>query len=525
MAPRATMAEAVKAAARQLPAFRLGQKQVFLPNHVITFLRKEHLPPNEACFQVPLRFTKFDLRDYLWNLYGVEVRTVRSYVKPQPLTQRNSHSRSWYRPQPLKIMTVELAQPFQWPDLPTNLEPWSNELWKMREDLMEKRNEEQLHQHAFRIPLKSQEAPSKERKDLAALAGQMLRGEVKWSNDAVLDPKWDAVLAKSNEVAPAPRETRPNKDETTQPLPARGVLKLQDLIPPAPPPGRQVPRKDLEPDVSPPQDVLEQPAQAGFPGVHVRARDEHLGREAGRGPGAAPLRDEKPFPRLAPLRVDVVQGLARRGDLEPGPLGGELEPPGGEETRRGRREQLRGAGLVGDPHGDERVVVLREVRGHGDGVEEGTHLRHGCRRGVPVSMLGATAAAAAGGAVRPRGVEDDELELRRRVEQRLPRVLDGAAYVPGPRRHEHPGRRRGLCGPRGSRVPGTSSLVLILGRSQTGEVKRPVVTLSDQLQGTFRRGGGHEVGELRGGRLVGRSRRDLLLGSGVGSGAGGGGAE
>ena len=83
--------------------------------------------------------------------------------------------------------------------------------------LFRSRNEEQLHQHAFRIPLKSQEAPSKERKDLAALAGQMLRGEVKWSNDAVLDPKWDAVLAKSNEVAPAPRETRPNKDETTQP--------------------------------------------------------------------------------------------------------------------------------------------------------------------------------------------------------------------------------------------------------------------------------------------------------------------
>ncbi|KAL3965414.1 hypothetical protein ACCO45_002418 [Purpureocillium lilacinum] len=183
------MAEAVKAAARQLPAFRLGQKQVFLPNH-------------------------FDLRDYLWNLYGVEVRTVRSYVKPQPLTQRNSHSRSWYRPQPLKIMTVELAKPFQWPELPTNLEPWSNELWKMREDLMEKRNEEQLHQHAFKIPLKSQEPQSKERKDLAALAGQMLRGEVKWSNDAVLDPKWDGVLAKS---AAVPRETTPKKDETTLP--------------------------------------------------------------------------------------------------------------------------------------------------------------------------------------------------------------------------------------------------------------------------------------------------------------------
>ncbi|POR31442.1 54S ribosomal protein L23, mitochondrial [Tolypocladium paradoxum] len=208
------MAEAAKAAARQLPAFKLGQKQVFLPNHVITFLRKEHLPPNEACFKVPLRFTKFDLRDYLWNLYGVEVRTVRSYVKQQPLTQRNSHSRSWYRPQPLKIMTVELSKPFQWPELPTNLEPWSNELWKMREDLMEKRNEEQLHQHKFTIPMKSKEPLSKERKELASLAKQMLSGQVKWSNDVVLDPKWDSLLATDKKSDVVGKEGHPKKGET-----------------------------------------------------------------------------------------------------------------------------------------------------------------------------------------------------------------------------------------------------------------------------------------------------------------------
>lgn len=166
------------------------------PNHVITFLRKEHLPPNEACFQVPLRFTKFDLRDYLWNLYDVEVTKVRSFVKQQPLTQRNSHSRSWYRPQPLKIMTVELAKPFQWPDLPSNLEPWNHELWRMREDLMEKRNEDQINQHKFQISMKSKEPLSKERRELASLAKKMAEGEVKWSNDVVLDPKWDALLAK-----------------------------------------------------------------------------------------------------------------------------------------------------------------------------------------------------------------------------------------------------------------------------------------------------------------------------------------
>ncbi|KAK4067449.1 uncharacterized protein Triagg1_7629 [Trichoderma aggressivum f. europaeum] len=201
------MAEAVKAAARQFPAFKLGQKQVFLPNHVITMLRKEHLPPNEACFKVPLRFTKFDLRDYLWNLYGVEVAAVRSYVKQQPLTQRSTSSRSWYRPQPQKMMTVELARPFQWPEVPADLEPWSNELWKMREDTIEKRNEEQLVRQRFQIPLKSQEPVPKERAELGNLAKKMLAGEVKWENNVVLDPRWDQILGKDKAVKSAEKTT------------------------------------------------------------------------------------------------------------------------------------------------------------------------------------------------------------------------------------------------------------------------------------------------------------------------------
>lgn len=184
------------------------------PNHVITLLRKERLPPNEACFQVPLRFTKLDLRDYLWNLYGVEVRKVRSYVKALPLTQRGLHSRSWYRPQPLKMMTVELTQPFGWPEVPEDLSPWSNELWKVREDMMDRRTEEQKLRSTFRIPLKSQEPLSQERKDLAGLARRMLDGEVRWSNDAVLDLKWDHVLAKSSERGDAEAGPAPKEGET-----------------------------------------------------------------------------------------------------------------------------------------------------------------------------------------------------------------------------------------------------------------------------------------------------------------------
>ena len=60
--------------------------------------------------------------------------------------------------------------------------------------MMEKRNDDQVLQHKFQIPLKSKEPVSKERQQLADLAKKMVSGEVKWSNDVILDPKWDAIL-------------------------------------------------------------------------------------------------------------------------------------------------------------------------------------------------------------------------------------------------------------------------------------------------------------------------------------------
>ncbi|KJZ77957.1 hypothetical protein HIM_02594 [Hirsutella minnesotensis 3608] len=190
------MAEIARVAARNVPAFKFGTKQVFLPNHVITFLRKEHLPPNEASFQVPLRFTKFDLRDYLWNLYGVEAKKVRVYVKEQPLMRRAKDQQSFYRPRSLKIMTVELAKPFQWPEVPENTEPWSRDLWQQREKAAYEAEEDGYNKNRGTIPLVSEKPLSQERKELASLARQMLSGEVKWTNGVTLDPKWDKLLPK-----------------------------------------------------------------------------------------------------------------------------------------------------------------------------------------------------------------------------------------------------------------------------------------------------------------------------------------
>lgn len=186
------------------------------PDHVVTFLRKEHLPPNEACFQVPLRWNKFDLRDYLWNLYGVEVRKVRSYVKELPLAQRPGLPNSWYRPQSKKIMTVELAQPFQWPEVPENKRPWNKEMWDMRQEVMEERQQANVDFQRGNIPLESAKAESASRKNLRDMAQKLMSGEVKWSNDVDLDPKWDSVLARAQGKDGVKAEAVAPKADTTK---------------------------------------------------------------------------------------------------------------------------------------------------------------------------------------------------------------------------------------------------------------------------------------------------------------------
>ncbi|KAI9158291.1 ribosomal [Paramyrothecium foliicola] len=188
------MAELVKAVTRNLPSFKLGKKQLFLPSHVITFIRKRNLPPNEAHFSVPLRFTKFDLRDYLWNVYNVEVRKVRSYVQQQRIQRRHPYSQAHYRPQPKKFMNVELAKPFQWPEIPEDKEPWNHDLWTQRDEAMNKQALDQIAKQIGKDKMKTERPKSEDRKELASLANQILSGKVKWSNDLVLDPKWDGLV-------------------------------------------------------------------------------------------------------------------------------------------------------------------------------------------------------------------------------------------------------------------------------------------------------------------------------------------
>ncbi|CAO1601417.1 mitochondrial 54S ribosomal protein YmL41 [Xanthoria calcicola] len=64
-----------------------GQKRVYLPNFTLTLLRTPFAPPNYATFLTPLHLNKLDLKDYLYNLYGVEVLSVRSYVQQARVRQ------------------------------------------------------------------------------------------------------------------------------------------------------------------------------------------------------------------------------------------------------------------------------------------------------------------------------------------------------------------------------------------------------------------------------------------------------
>lgn len=57
-----------------------GQKQIYLPNFTLTLLRTPHAPPHFASFLTPLNLNKLDLKDYLWNAYGLQALTVRSFV-------------------------------------------------------------------------------------------------------------------------------------------------------------------------------------------------------------------------------------------------------------------------------------------------------------------------------------------------------------------------------------------------------------------------------------------------------------
>lgn len=101
--------------------------RLYRPQFRIALVRTPNLTPRYAQFRVPLNFNKFDLRSYLWHLYGVGTLSIRSYVQAQPITRISRDGKGfgpWRRPKSQKRMTVELKEPFVYPEEPKDLTPY-----------------------------------------------------------------------------------------------------------------------------------------------------------------------------------------------------------------------------------------------------------------------------------------------------------------------------------------------------------------------------------------------------------------
>ncbi|EPE08668.1 mitochondrial ribosomal protein [Ophiostoma piceae UAMH 11346] len=218
------VATATEAVAKAGPNYRVGGTKVFMPNHIITMLPpKKIFSPYFATFQVPLRFNKFDLRDYLHNVYSVEVRNVRSWITPQAPRRRYADKSGdpidtkfvaafgrgpWYRPQPIKRMMVELVKPFAYPKpppIPTDKQlgtdddprkPWDYDIHrrvKSQEKEAERSQRRRALEKKFDLQSEQRYVPAF-RVALARQARELVIGKRKWTNDVELDEKWQDVV-------------------------------------------------------------------------------------------------------------------------------------------------------------------------------------------------------------------------------------------------------------------------------------------------------------------------------------------
>lgn len=97
-------------------------------NDSVILLRTPNLSPQFASFEVPLRFNKLDMRDYLQSVYNVDVLQVRSYI--HQTRDKEVRTLSKFGPPRLsrvpniKKMTVQLVNPFVWPEEVKDLKPY-----------------------------------------------------------------------------------------------------------------------------------------------------------------------------------------------------------------------------------------------------------------------------------------------------------------------------------------------------------------------------------------------------------------
>ncbi|AOW25850.1 hypothetical protein MEW_00153 [Candida albicans P60002] len=100
------------------PHFKIGGKQIYFPQGRICLLRSnaKHTP-YQAKFLVPKSMNKMDLRDYLWHIYGLRALNITVQLQPARW-KRSPYGLGRYRSPQLKKMTVDMMEPFIWPEVP-----------------------------------------------------------------------------------------------------------------------------------------------------------------------------------------------------------------------------------------------------------------------------------------------------------------------------------------------------------------------------------------------------------------------
>lgn len=95
--------------------FKIGGEKRYFPKARVVLMRPsaKHTP-YQANFVVPKSFNRLDLRDYLWHVYGLRALSITTQLLPGTFVRYGPSPR--FRKGQIKKMTIEMEQPFVWPD-------------------------------------------------------------------------------------------------------------------------------------------------------------------------------------------------------------------------------------------------------------------------------------------------------------------------------------------------------------------------------------------------------------------------
>ena len=172
------------------------------PKVTMALLHTPNLSARWAQFEVPLSFNKLDMRDYLFHAYNVRIKSVRTFIPWVPVKRRMEKTkpgqRTNYRPKGIKKMTVELENPFAWPEVPEDFTKWDRERFlKMTGQSADRREQNRKKMESGwrqKGALYYADNPTTE---LRRQAERLLKGEERWSTT---DPSTLTQNADNNNI-------------------------------------------------------------------------------------------------------------------------------------------------------------------------------------------------------------------------------------------------------------------------------------------------------------------------------------